>query len=543
MVSKAGGEFKGTLAKKIGAALLWLIPLILLLSLALKFIGYGYPFSPHVQLPPQGWDDWAHLHQTFEVYHRIETTRAVLPALRSSCSSVKWPPLFYLLTAKALQIWYDVAALYLVMFVLAVGCLLAIYALARIYLDDKRLALLTVVLFTANPVWLESALSYNLETILLLGTAAFMALLFSLPPQRNAPWALVAGALGGLMLLTKTVILIPLLPAALGYFARTLRRGKSGALKSRGNPLLFLLPALLIALWWYPPQSSQWQNFISTDLANPADSGESPFYYLYTLLFDFISLPLLIAALVALISGRENAKRFLDDRRTLALLLGAFFGLLFFSLIGTKHEWYLLPPYLLLALPALRLIGYATKSVRRALVIALFVIYGGMTLYFAAWEMPRETSTRWPYPAGHSVLRVYENFKPPITVVAHQIRAHFPPEEMVDLAILALAIDDNFDWQAMQIIALHDPKYVPFLFDITLAEHSPPSWERLQTIIAFIQPGAVEATCATLKCKSARQQQSQFCARFPNYLREHFREVRRIPIVPDFSLAVFRRVP
>jgi len=527
--------------KKSTTALLWLIPLLMLLALGLKFVAYGYPFSPNTQLPPQGWDDWSHLQKTFETYRLLQTDPAALPGLARGGDYFKWPPLFYWLTAAALSIRYDAASLYAVLFLLAAGCLAAIYALARTILDDKLLALLAVALFTANPVWIEAALSYNLETILLAAAAAFFALLFAAPVRRGLPWAPLLGCVGALLLLSKTVMLVPLLPAALGFVWWNLRRDERAKGQWRGT-LLFLLPGLLMIAWWYLPQTGQWRDFLSSDLAASAGADNSPLFYARTLFIDYLYAPLLIAALIARRFRDEASKRVFADGRLVALALGAVAGLGFFSLIGTKHEWYLLSPYLLLALPTLAAIKDAAAPWRRALVVTLFVLYGGFTVYFAVWEMPQGTPTRRLYPPGHSVLRGYDNFKPPIAVVAHQLRAHFSPADMRDLAILPPAVDDRFDWQAMQLVALHDERYVPFLFNVTLDEYTPASWERLRTILVFLSPAAEEATCATINSQAARDNVPQLCAQFVSFLRDRYREQRRIPIVDDYSMAVFRRV-
>ncbi|HPM77874.1 MAG TPA: glycosyltransferase family 39 protein [bacterium] len=523
------------------AALLWLIPLLMLLALGLKFVTYGYPFSPLTQLPPQGWDDWSHLQKTFETYRQLQTDPGALPELARGGDYLKWPPLFYWLTAAALSIRYDVASLYAVLFLLAAGCLAAIYALARTILDDHVLALLAVALFTANPVWIETALSYNLETILLAATAAFFALLFAAPVRRGLPGAPLLGCVGALLLLSKTVILVPLLPAAIGFLLWNLRDAARAKRQWHG-PLSFMMPGLLLIACWYLPQAGQWRNFLSSDLAASASVDNPPLFYVRTLFVDYLYAPLLVAALIAWRRRDESGQRMFADGRLFALVLGAVAGLVFFSLIGAKHEWYLLSPYLLLTLPTLAALKNAAPPWRRALIVALFLLYGGFTVYFAAWEMPRETPTRRLYPPGHSVLRGYANFKPPIAVVAHQLRAHFSPEDLRDLAILPPAVDDRFDWQAMQLVALHDARYVPFLFNITLNEQTPASWERLRTILVFLSPEAEEATCATINNQAAHDNDPQLCVQFVSFLRDHCREKRRIPLVDDYSMAVFRRV-
>ncbi len=525
--------------KKSAGAFLWLVPLLMLLALGLKFVAFGYPFSPNTQLPPQGWDDWCHLQKTFQIYRTLQTDPAALPDVARGGDYLKWPPLFYLLTAATLYVRYDTVSLYAMLFLLAAGCLAAIYALARKVLNDKLLALLAVTLFTANPVWIEAALSYNLETILLAATAAFFALMFAMPVRRGLPWAPLLGCVGAILLLSKTVILAPLLPAAFGFLLWNLRRNERTKGQWRGT-ILFLLPSLLMIVWWFLPQASQWRNFLSSDLAASAGIENPPLLYTRTLFIDYLYAPLLVAALIAWRRRDESGKSVFADGRLVALALGAVAGIVFFSLIGTRREWYLLTSYLLLALPSLAAMKNAALSCRRALVVILFVIYGGFTVYFALWEIPRETPTRRLYPPGHSVLRGYDNFKPPIAVVAYQLRAHFTPEDMCSLAILPPAVDDRFEWQAMQIVALHDVRYLPFSFNITLDEQAPETWKRLRTILVFIPPAAEEANCATINNPAARENVPQLCDQFVPFLHERCREQHRIPIVDDYSMAVFR---
>jgi len=272
---------------------------------------------------------------------------------------------------------------------------------------DRRVALLATGLLALDPFFIGH--SGLLHTDALVATFSLLALasaLCGMQEPRRAAWPILSGILTGLALLTKipALILIPciLLLQAIAAFARQSSRSNLQSPISNLHPqshtrephsatrhsssilrhfsfvifhwTLFLLPALLTCLAFYPPLSHNPASTLRTLFTfaeSHVEMAQRPIFFggqatyapgpaFYPAVFIFrISPVVLIGLLIGLVTLRRQP----PDRRFVFLLSIAFavgFGATM-SLGAKKHDRYLLPVFPPLTLAA----ALALESVSR----------------------------------------------------------------------------------------------------------------------------------------------------------------------------------
>ena len=347
---------------------LWIVPAFVLVRIALHLVAVEYPV---------GHDAETHTFLTMRFAHILQTDPSgLVPDFRQGWYH-KWPPLFYLLASLFYLAAPGPLALQAALIVTAGLFVVATAWAAWLLTRDGRLTLAAVVVLLGNPGVLEALMSYNLEPIQLAAVAAFSAIVFAEPFAAGRPVrALFAGLGAGALLLSKSVILVPLaVPIALYVVLvvyRRFRDPRRAVRRTAYSPILFLAAIAAVALAWYAPRLRGMLGFMVWDAGELFMKPLPWWFYLDLAVKGFAAAPLLIALIAAPFFRREGGwtiKLFFP-------LTGGMFAALFFSAMGTKHPWYILPSYLLFVLFCAGVLAGTKAPFRRAASSALLVVYG-----------------------------------------------------------------------------------------------------------------------------------------------------------------------
>ena len=276
-----------------------------------------------------------------------------------------YPPLVSCAAGLVYGVWpSDVAFGGVVMFAFLGLGMAATYVLARRFAGGGG-GVVAATLFGTAPAILYYALSFQLDVPLASMVAAFLAALLATERFEDRGWALVAGVLLGLGMLTKPPFFVHVAPAVLVVLART--RGRRAWLHGCAAGLL----AVCVALPWYGPralglltqiQNRSFKQAQEQGFPEALSSASLSYYPLnFPVYFGVMAVLLLLVGLVV------------ATRRRCWFVLAGLAPLLVFLLIQNKQIRYVLP--LLPIASVLGGIGFAAlpRSARRGAAIALAV--------------------------------------------------------------------------------------------------------------------------------------------------------------------------
>ena len=181
---------------------------------------------------------------------------------------------------------------------------------------------------------------------------------------------IAALALTAVMTLSKTVILLPILPAAVIFCLTATDRS------IRHRRLLILLVFILVITYWLVPRSDMIAPELSADTYNiRQETTPGDFYYLLLFLFGYRGFPLL-AGLAILLVNRWRKEKFTGE--DLVLLVFFLTPFIFYSFIATKRPWYPFVSYLAFpfwfVLSAVRTWEHKTTRIVSTSVLAFYLV-------------------------------------------------------------------------------------------------------------------------------------------------------------------------
>ncbi|MDP8225890.1 MAG: hypothetical protein P9L99_21190 [Candidatus Lernaella stagnicola] len=359
---------------------------LLLSAFALIALGYWHT----VNVLPYGHD--AMMHQPYTVsYARALFDQPVdLPLLLEN-QPVRYPPLTYFVAAVVAKLtgWWTFFYAATTMLFMAVA-LLALTLLGQSEAPRSWRALLPVAALLSVPTFWEIGGDYNLEAGLFAGVATFFSAMLAAKRLQRwwllIPAVLVVAALS----LSKGVFLVFTIPAG---FALILL----GEPELRRPRAVLLGGVAALAGTWFLLHVGLVQPELTLDLYNPTyDPGA--FFYPRLLLFGYHGLPLFAAlAVVFWWRWRERNWRRIDAVYALWFLA----PLVFYFLVDTKRDWYILPAYL--AAPVWFIstvhdfIGEKRGRILAGVVTAFYLVTAaahiGLELYAA--QTPERTHRVW----------------------------------------------------------------------------------------------------------------------------------------------------
>ena len=316
-------------SRKIG---ILLISLFVLLVLAAVFVWRI------AELLPGGHDARYHFPQTAKYAIAIlEAPERIFDLLKSD--PVRYPPLTFLVGGLILWLCgfafnsYIITTLFFLL--VFIGALLL---LGRKYSENKMTLLLPFVAVWAAPTMWEVAYSFNLEASLLAGGMLIMAMaLYGGKIKSRVSLVFMTLAMVPFAL-SKTVILVPLVPAMLVLCIFPTSR-------ERKIQFLFLLTLLATSGAWIIPRMLEVAPEMAVDFENPHHAGQGIFYYPALVLFSYRGIILICALLVMLWARHKEGDWKRED-----IAFGIFFlsSIIFYTFIDTKRPWYMLLGYSIL---------------------------------------------------------------------------------------------------------------------------------------------------------------------------------------------------
>jgi hypothetical protein len=212
--------------------------------------------------------------------------------------------------------------------------------MASTYVLGRRLAggaggVIAAVVFGTAPVVVQHTLHFQLDVPLAGMVVAFLVALLATDRFRRRGWAVVAGILFGLGLLTKAPFFVFVAPACLLVLAGTRRRSPWL------NASLAGMVAVLVALPWYGPRAlglaTQFQN---RSFKQAAEAGSPPPLSLASLAYYPSNVPAHVGVIAAalLLIGVGVALR-----RRCWFLLAGLAPILVFLVLQNKQMRYVLP--------------------------------------------------------------------------------------------------------------------------------------------------------------------------------------------------------
>lgn len=524
-----------------------LVPLTVLLFIFLRFVLVSWSRGNAWGMLPGGWDSNYHLDNTLFVLDWLtHRPTEFFHLFRQMTESVKWPPLLYVLNAPLLAIHSGPFSFFLLMILVDCSFVIFFYLAALPLVRDKKLALLAVIIMTANPVWLHVAMSYNLEMIAHAGLAAFMAIVLR-EPQKKGPWAaLLLGVICGLLMLTKTVILIFALTAILALFIRQFLRHEFTP-ATFGNFLLYLIGFFIIVGAWHFPQLRLMIDYLVQDVYQPVtQTSDVKYYYLRVLFGEYAIAPLLIFFSVAAFFGHSRLKFSTDFPRIAVPLAAMVIGFLFFALLSTQRSWYLLPCYMMLLLVVLTLLDQALGKFRQVNVLILLTVYSAIALlnwHPATAPVSRALSL---YSHRPSTRETMDWIKPKEAQIARQLLTRFSDEELKKIRIVTLGempLYHMFVW-----LKLRRPQTTHFInrrsYMIGLPD--PPVEKHLVNVDTVVTiermgepPFRFSSLCINLENRrSVRQFTEKFLAR----VESEFSASALLPLDQHCGMRIYRRM-
>ena len=374
--------------------LLLFVPLVVLVLLL--------RFYAQIEIP-SGHDSELHVKNTIILSEVIKHMPAETPAYLQTLP-FRYPPLTYLTTAALVIVEPGSWAFFATTLFWGVIALFFFYRAALWLVRDKRLALLAVLLVMANPTWVKVAMSFNLEMTLLAALAIIMCLLLGRWTDRGWLTTMAVGLLAGVLLFSKAVALVHVAPMLAAFLWIEYRDNENK--QAMWRALVFTAICLLLAAAWYAPQSLKINEEMVADIGSLSQPNTMPWWYYSSILFGGYAFWPFFLAVAAAVFGLRRREL---PRQTVVPAVGALGGLLFFSAIGTKREWYVLGAYLLLLLAMLPVLDHARQSVRKIAVPILLVVYA--ILAVAPWIKPLHPLMKVAAPVIDPLPRV-QDFRP-----------------------------------------------------------------------------------------------------------------------------------
>jgi hypothetical protein len=415
-------------------------------------------FLASIELP-KGPDAASHILRTFKLGQQIATDQvsAWTALVKYPGMGPKWPPLFYAISLALQKPLPGLPGLHATtLFILALA-LAAFYLACRALIEDPRLRLVAMVALFANPVWVEMAVSYSLEMLLLTTVALWIGLVASNAHEKPAPMALLAGIPAGLLLLSKAVVFAYVIPIGLALLTIHLARHRTDK-KMTARLLAFLLPSPIVTFGWYLPRLGQAMIELVGDIGALNAPQEGRLFYLSVFTGKYALGPLVCGAGIALFA---RAKPIAKSK--LLLLGSGFLGpMIFFASIGTKRDHYSLGVYLVLVLLFVMLVDRANRKTLGWIVALLLVAYSGIAI--SQWSPAMDWQARalalgTTQPLGIDGSRGEFGRITPMEISAGTAMLQaLPPETARDTEVLVTAKFslDNRTWTWMMI---REPRY------------------------------------------------------------------------------------
>jgi len=294
----------------------------------------GHDWMMHVEATMQYAQTMAKDHWFF--IHQLKTQQA------------RYSPAGYMICGLFLNLFnYHYIAYIVTLWFFWTLSLISLFWLGWKAAPGRFISLLPLLAFIANPEAWSVGQAYNLEMPLFAGVTTILAILFDAGRFRRLRLLLPACFLVAFLTLTKTVLLIHLLPAGLIL-------SFSGETNVRFRRRILLATMTLSgAVWLY---LHRWQILpeLNTDYQVLKALHPEWYYHLYNISIHYRYLPLILALFYVMGRGiKEHARR----RETWALAAFTLIPLIFYSCLNTKYDWYVLSsaiglPLLLLSLAA-----------------------------------------------------------------------------------------------------------------------------------------------------------------------------------------------
>lgn len=332
------------------------------MALLLCFSGMGLPLqepeeSRYAEIPRQ----------------MLESGNWIVPTLNGQVYADK-PPLLYWLVMASYRLFgvHDWAARLVSCTCAFLTILLTYFWGSRVLSHRAGLAAALVLCFSPRFIYLERLLTMN-SLLCLCIVAAWAAAHFALDGRRLVPgWWVLSALACGLGLLAKGPVALVLVLTPVVLFSMLDTRTARVSVRAWAG---FLLIALGLALPWCASVNREVPGFLTTLLWKhnvvrfmaPFDHSKPEWYYLPDLFLALLPSALLLPALIRWVARRQRQENALPPAFGY-ILLALSWGLLFFSLAGSKRAGYILP---LLPLVALALGGYIDHALRRLQVPAL----------------------------------------------------------------------------------------------------------------------------------------------------------------------------
>ena len=248
--------------------------------------------------------------------------------------------------------------------------------------------MLGVLILCANPYWITIALSYNLEMGHMAALLGIMGVLIFREYENSTSKAVILGLVCGVAMLSKAVIAVhlalPWLVAAVISFL-----GKEPKPRKKLNAGLFYFIMIIIPALWYGPILHKVAAELAFDMHSLAQKNLHPWWFhLHSMIFQYGAIPFFVIAFVSIFFIRKSA----FQSKSILLLAGAVSALLFFSMIGTKWEWFGLGPFALLLVFILTLLDGVSGVAKKIAVPILIFIYSFLAL--AMWVPALKTSMK-----------------------------------------------------------------------------------------------------------------------------------------------------
>jgi hypothetical protein len=446
---------------------------------------------------------------------------------------VRYPPLTFLLMAAMWLVTPSAAAFLATNLALGVAAVVFFYLAALAATKDRLLSQVFVLALLANPVWFKIAVSGNLEMGLVAATGLACWLLLDPRFEKTATRSLFSGAVLGLCLLTKAVAFVVVAPMLAVHVLLA-----CGA-DERLRPLLArrlwrLLGCSVVAAVWYLPQLRKFGGEFAVDLRGfTPEKAPLWWYYLKTVSFGFNLAPFAVGLALAL---RQPARRSFSPAN-LAPFFAGLLGLAFYSLIGTKRDWYIFPAVAMLLISALPTAPDAFRPRGRVAVRMLF-------FYYAV-----AATLLWTPPGGPLFRVLAPATDPPTWGLADR-----PGDEEAAATAHILAATRRFGLGTLEIVApreLISPKQVWTTLEVADARFAylrswaePAPTDRIEAMMADAQyyvvvqrrvAGVAEAVKTPYYDVHAVLRHAVFLEN-----RAHFALIDRFPYNDDYEFQMYR---
>jgi hypothetical protein len=519
--------------EKIAFAVGWAAIALVLALVAARLVEARYP---------EGWDHPSHLAHTIALYDAGQAGADPAMSYLVEQLEPKWPPLLYVLGAFALKIQYNAWSLQILTWLIAAAFVAFFYTACRRFSSNSLASLAATLAMIANPLWLQMALSYNQEMILLTGLAAIFALFPRDPEGSSFHISLIAGLAAGIALLAKTVILpmvaVPLAVYLLSVSVRTM--AKPGGFDKALNPAGFLAAMFMFPAYWYRTQTHGLFAQLYWDLG-PHSAQEPWWYYIHTFFLEYGLGPFLVVAAIAVLSQVEKPKRLI------ALpLVGAALGLIFFQAIDTKRAWYLLAPTTLFLMAGSAWLSTGAKWVREKLTVGLILLYGAAALlvWFPSTAPLARIATLGT--AGE-LIKPLARSTPLEDRIAEKVAQFVDPENIDKLRVLPSDVFDLSTFVKAMFFRIPEcAAYEGWHVDFGVPETAG-HLASGETLIAFEKPGSSNTT-PSFEALALSAEWPPSSGRIPNvhlkaaieHAADRFTLDRRIRIDDSLELTVYR---